>query len=154
MFRPTLALELRTFKATFRKVVRHHLPEEHHDLFQPPTTQADKRLRDLGVNVHTAAIRGIINTSLDHRRHQPIEQALLKQRTATSAKKLKALLGTNSTNNNAKLAGTETLDRIKITMIQIDYKSQCRWSRPHRYYYPYYFVYVSTTHLYPVQRSY
>ena len=107
--RPSLALELRTFKAIFRKVVRHHVPEGDHHLFQPPATQSDKRLRDLGINTHTAAIRGILNTSLDHRRRQPIEQALIKQRTATSANKLKHLLETNARNNDARLANPEGL---------------------------------------------
>ena len=100
--RPSLALKMRTFKATFKRVIRHYLLEKAHALFQAPASQADKRLRNLGINTHMASVSGVIDTSEDLLRNQPIEQAILRQRTATSAKKLKAMPETNARNNVPK----------------------------------------------------
>ena len=88
--KPSMALELQTFKNTFKKIVRQYLPEKAQAIFQASTAQHDKRLRSLGFNLHTAAIKGILDTSNDYLGNQGLEQAILKQRTITSAKKPKA----------------------------------------------------------------
>ena len=85
--RPSLALELQTFKSTFKNIVRQYLPEKAQVIFQASIEQQDKRLRNLGLNMHITAINGILDTSKDYLGNQLIEQAILKQRTATPAKK-------------------------------------------------------------------
>lgn len=51
--RPSLALELAGFKTAVRTVVRAYVPEEYKSLFLQPPFQADKRLRNIGIGVHT-----------------------------------------------------------------------------------------------------
>jgi hypothetical protein len=61
--RPSMALELQTFKSTFKRIIRHYVPEKAQDIFLASTAQHDKRLRNLGLNFHTTAIKGILDTS-------------------------------------------------------------------------------------------
>ena len=77
-----------------------------------------------------AAIRGVLDTNTDHLRNQPIEQAILKQRTATPSNKLKGMLETNARNNALKTTGGEyEQEVIKVTMTHLNYKSPSRWNR-------------------------
>lgn len=85
--RPSLAVELHTFKATIRRVVRNFIPAGSHGIFQQPASQAGKRLRELGIGIHTPATNCIMDTSKDRLGNQSVEQALLKQRKSTSASK-------------------------------------------------------------------
>ena len=74
-----------------------------------------------------------MDTSEDRLRNQTIEQALLKQRKATSAKKLKGMLEKNAKNNSIKEAGSDQpLEQIKVTLTHLDYKSPSRWNRKFR----------------------
>ena len=97
--KPSLALELDTFKAAVRRVVRNYVPEHMQGLFEQSPYQADKRLRDIGINNHTAAISAILDTTGDPQGHLPIEQAIIKQRTATTGKVLEGMLQTNIHND-------------------------------------------------------
>ena len=131
--RPSLALELQTFKAIFKKIVRQYLPEKAQHLFTSSTAQADKRLRNLGLNTHMAAIAGILDATTDHLGNQIVEQAILKQRTSMPAKKLKAMIDTNNYNNDIKRGTTQGMyENIKTTASQLDYKMPIRWNRKYR----------------------
>ena len=107
------------------------MPEDSQFLFQHSTVQSDKRLRELGIGVHTPAINGIMDTLSDGMGNQPIEQALLKQRKATSAKKLKGILNVNVRNNATKQeqGGEHPLEQHKVHITQLDYKSPSRWNK-------------------------
>ena len=77
-----------------------------------------------------AAIASILDTTLDYLGNQLTEQAILKQRTATSAKKLKAMIETNSYNNDIKRGTIQApYASITTTASQVDYKLPIRWNR-------------------------
>ena len=129
--RPSLALELQSFKAAFRKVVKHFVPTVHHYLFQQSVIQSDKRLREFGIGVHSPSINGIVDTDCFSEGNVLVELALLRQRKATAAKRLKGMLQLNATNNAIKEehGHKHPLEAIKATITQLDLNGPSRWNR-------------------------
>ena len=77
--------------------------------------QSDKRLRELGIGVHSPAISGILDPASLNEDYAQVETAIIKQRKAIAGKKLKAMTLINATNNDLRKANGHDyqLDKIK-----------------------------------------
>jgi hypothetical protein len=78
--KPSLAFELVTFKAAFRRVVKGYVPTELQSMFEHSSAQSDKRLRQLGIGNHSPAISGVLDLSGVPQKQKMIEQVLQRKR--------------------------------------------------------------------------
>ena len=110
------------------RVVRNYVPKNSQDLFGHSPYQADKRLRDIGISNHSAAILAVLDTSNDRLGHLPIEQAIVRQRNATPTKMLAGMIQTNQHNEECRGQDEDEL-LYKVNLTHIATKIPVRWTK-------------------------
>ena len=86
--RPSMGEELNHFKRIFKHVVRQDIGMDKAEIFKADYKQHFKRLRNLGIIGHQAAISG--NLEMDPITTEEVEKAIYQQKAGCTAKDLKA----------------------------------------------------------------
>lgn len=126
--KPSLALEIDIFKAAVRRVVRNYVPKNLQDLFGHSPYQADKRLSGIGIRNHSLAILVVLDTTEDYMGHMPMEQAIIRQRNATSTNLLKCMIQSNRHNEDCRGPEDDPLP-FKVNLAHIALNIPARWSK-------------------------